>query len=213
MALTTVSAYKTYAGISGSGEDTLLGVLLGIAENQVRRACGRNLDTGFEKATRTETYDGTGGTTIQLREWPIVSITSVTEIDDAGGETVLDDSEYRVNSLNGVLFRVGAQFARFPVDAWGRPYVSDFGPAPCWADGFQNIEVVYSGGHDVSGGEVPEDLVGAIFRLIDIAYAQRRQDPSKQSESIGAYSYTMKAAAETDAAFLSLVAPFKTGVP
>ncbi len=213
MALTTITAYKTYAGITGSGDDTVLQVLLDAAVAQVRRACGRDLDTGFEKATRTETLDGSGGQTVQLAEWPVSSITSVSLIDDSGDTTALASTDYRVNTKNGILFRVGSQYGWYPSDVWGPMTGAEYGDAPRWPEGFQNISVVYSGGYDVGAGDVPDDLLLAVYRLVDIAFAQRRADPTKQSESIGDYSYTMKASAESDSSFLSLVHPFKTLVP
>lgn len=206
MALTTIAEYKVHAGITGTGEDALLTVLLGVVSAQIRRACGRNLTNGFESTSRTETYDGNDTDRLQLKEWPITSITSVSQIDDAGTSTALAATEYRIDADPGHLFRIGAVSGRFPRDSFGEPVGPEFGTYPCWTAGCQNWSIVYTGGYST----IPDDLKNAVWRLMDIAYAKRRTDPGKQSESLGAYSYTMKTALESDEEVRYLLRDFMT---
>lgn len=207
--LVTATEYKTYAGISGSGDDTVIGVLIDIACAQIRRYCGRNMTTGFDAAvTYTEKYDGNGYKQLQLTEWPITSITSVAEIDEAGTSTTLDATEYRVNLTNGILERLGARTGRFATNSFGEVDGPGWGWEPCWTEGLQNFTVVY-----VSAGIATDDLKFAVYQLIDWMYAERRRNPMMQSESLGAYSYTRMAMSDDPQAALvrSVCKPFRTG--
>lgn len=207
--IVSASEYKTYAGITGSGDDTVIGVLIDIACAQIRRYCNRNMTTGFDAAvTYTEKYDGTGYKSIQLKEWPITSITSVAEIDDAGTSTTLDATEYRPNLATGELVRLGAVTGRFATDSWGEVSAPGWGWQPSFVEGTQNYTVVY-----VSAGIATDDLKYAVYQLIDWMYAERRRNPAMQSESLGAYSYTRMSMSEDGEASLvrRIVGPFRTG--
>lgn len=208
--LVTTSEYKAYAGITVSTYDTLIGVLIDIACAQIRRYCGRNLTNGFETATRTELYDGNGSAELQLKEWPVTSITSVTLVDDAGGTSALETTgDYRADLNTGVLRRLGAQHGRFAYDDMGQVSAPGWGVSPCWDDGFQNWSVVYVGGYTT----IPDDLKYACYQVIDWLYAERRKNPALQSESLGSYSYTrMSMSEDSQAAILrGILATFKTG--
>ena len=183
--LISIAEYKVWAGITGTAQDALLTVLVDAVSMEVRRWCDRNLSNGFESASRTERYDGTGEQTIQLMEWPVASITSVT-IYTAGGDTeVLDADTYRVNGDSGVLSRIDPVLARFPTNAFGT-IESTFSVQPWFPAGFDNIEVVYTGGYS----PIPADLKMACYRLTDLAYSARGRNYGLQSESLGGYSYT-----------------------
>lgn len=211
-ALVTVAEYKTYAGITGSGDDAVLTVLIDAASAAVRRACGRHESTGFASATYTETIDGTGADTISLVEWPVSSVTSIKYIDDNGVETTIAATAYRVNLATGVVYMLGSGHGRSQVDSDGYMVVGGWGWEPKWTQGFGNYQAVYVGGYS----PIPSDLAYAVFRLVDIMFAERRQNPNLQSESLGAYSYARAsvaagAAAASDSEFDRLIAPFKSG--
>lgn len=190
MALTTTSEYKTYAGVSGSTNDARYATLISAAEAYIKRYTGRS----FESATFTHTFDGSGGESLQLREWPVTSITSVTQIYDDGTTQVLDASTYRFDGTtnNGILYRVftgrgrfgaynAAQFGRWepgPFQRFGNGYV--------WDMGYQNYRVVYVAGYTT----IPDELKLLVWKIVDVWFAGAGQDASLQSESIGSYSYT-----------------------
>lgn len=205
MALTTTAAYKTHAGISGSGLDSVLAQALSMAEATLRRMCGRDLSNGFESASRTEYVDGTDSDTVQLAEWPVTTMTSVHIVDDDGGLEEITD--YRVNTKTGVLTYLGAVRGRGVAMTPGIVDSVRFGVAPCWPSGTQNVKVVYTGGYS----SIPGDIVYAVHRLMDFAMAARGKGAGFQSESIGGYSYSMQAAGESDAAVSSIVYAFRTG--
>jgi hypothetical protein len=205
MALTTTTAYKTHAGISGSGLDSVLAQVLSMAEATIRRACGRDLSNGFESTSRTEYIDGTDAETVQLSEWPVTTMTSVHIVDDAGE---LDEvTDYRVNTKTGVLRYIGAAPSRVVAMVPGYMDSMRFGVVPCWPSGHQNIKVVYTGGY----ATIPGDIVFAVHRLMDFGMAARGKGAGFQSESLGGYSYSMQAAGESDAAVAAVFAAFRTG--
>jgi hypothetical protein len=183
--LISLSEYKTWANISGTAQDTLLNFLLGAVSTDMRRWCDRNLTNGFESAERTESYDGTDEQTIQLREWPVTSIAYVRAYRADGTYETLDSSTYRVNSDSGVLSRIDAVLARYPVSAFGS-VDSTFGVQPWFEQGFDNISVRYTAGYS----PIPDDIKMAAMRLMDLAYAARGRNFGIQSESLGQYSYT-----------------------
>jgi hypothetical protein len=185
MALTTLTDYKAFNGITGTANDTALGVIVTAVNAKVARYIDRTIETG----TFTEFYSGTGGETLRLKNYPITSITSVEERDDSGSYTTLASGEYRFNAESGLLFRIGARAgivrSSFEDDA-PRTRV---GIWPCWAPGFDNYRVVYVGGF----ATVPADLQMAIYTVIDEVVASRGRGTSVTSESIGAFSYTLGA--------------------
>lgn len=183
--LISIAEYKVWAGISGTAQDALLTVLVDAVSMEVRRWCDRDLTNGFELVSRTEKYDGTGEQTIQLMEWPVSSVTSVKVYSAGGTYETLDSNTYRVNGDSGVLSRIDPVLARFPTNAFGT-IESTFSVQPWFEAGFDNIEVVYTGGY----ATIPADLKMACYRLTDLAYTARGRNMNLQSESLGGYSYT-----------------------
>lgn len=204
--LISIAEYKVWAGITGTAQDALLTVLVDAVSMEVRRWCDRNLTNGFESVSRTERYDGNDEQTIQLIEWPVTSITSVT-LYTAGGDTeVLDADTYRVNGDSGVLSRIDPKTGRFPVTAFGTVNAT-FSVQPWFDQGFDNVEVVYTGGY----ATIPADLKMACYRLTDLAYSARGRNMGIQSESLGGYSYTNMDPAKTTAIKAELIRAYNTG--
>ncbi len=69
-AITTKTAYKTYAGISGTDDDALLDQLVLRATSAIESYCGRK----FQHDTYRERYDGSGDTELYLNQSPITEI-------------------------------------------------------------------------------------------------------------------------------------------
>lgn len=204
--LISISEYKVWAGISGTAQDALLTVLVDAVSMEVRRMCDRDLTNGFESASRTERYDGTGEQTIQLVEWPVSSITSVKVYTAGGSYDTLDADTYRVNGDSGLLSRIDPVLARFPTDAFGT-IESTFSVQPWFPAGFDNIEVVYTGGY----ATIPADLKMACYRLTDLAYAARGRNFGLQSESLGGYSYTNMDPEKTKSIKAEIIQAYNTG--
>ena len=204
--LISIAEYKVWAGISGTAQDALLTVLVDAVSMEVRRMCDRNLTNGFESVSRTERYSGTGEQTIQLTEWPVASITSVTVYTAGGTAEVLDSSTYRVNGDSGVLSRIDPVRGRFPVTAFGSVEAT-FSTQPWFEEGFDNVQVVYTGGY----ATIPADLKMACYRLTDLAYSARGRNFGIQSESLGGYSYTNANPKATNELKAELVRAYNTG--
>lgn len=206
--LVSLADYKTWRSITGTAQDTALTQLLTFVSADVRRWCDRDITNGFESATRTETYSGTNETTIQLNEWPVTSITSVTQLWAGGSTEVLDSSTYRVNSGTGLLSRIDAvrsRFASFRTD--GSMVAGTWLPEPNFGEGFYNFSIVYVGGYST----IPGDLQQAVCNLADIAYASRGRDMTLKSENMGQYSWTAADAAQVLKIKENLLDSFGTG--
>lgn len=192
MALITLTEYKTYAGISGSGNDTALQVLIDAAIDAIERFCGRDAG-GFESGTKTEYYDGNASEYLMLKSWPVTAVTSVKTLSsDSLTLTTMDSTSYRIhNSRN--LVRTGVRRGRFVYEDFAVGEIPDLLPAfdvqPQFQEGLGNVQVVYTGGFTT----VPSSLKLACYRLADMMWSNRRRDPAFQSESIGTYSYTLGA--------------------
>ena len=205
--LALLSVYKTWLGITSSTYDTALQLVLDSASAEIRRWCGRDETTGFSSATRTEYYDGNDEITIQLREFPITSITSVTIRYADGTTEALDSTTYRANTITGLLARIDASRGRF-VSMRSDLQVSmgTFLPEPRFPQGFANITVVYVGGYST----IPSDLQMACMRMSDIMWSARGRDPTLTSEKIGDYSYTRDAADAVAAIKTNLMQAYRT---
>jgi hypothetical protein len=203
--LISAADYKTYAGISATTWDTVLGVLATAVSVMIRRWCDRDETTGFEGgAAKTEYYDGNGSATIQLREWPVISITSVSERDAAGNLTALESTDYRADLRTGTLARHTASYGRL-VSMDGFPSIPGFGHEPCWSGGYQNWKVVYTAGYTT----IPGDIKLACYKVMDALFAERRKDMAGlQSESLGDYSYVNKPLGDYEVTLKKLAAPF-----
>jgi hypothetical protein len=184
MPLVTLANYKTYAGVRGGGYDAAIQLHINQAEAMLRDHAGRSSENGFESATRTEVYDGHGAETIQLREWPVSSITLVEERGTESSWTTVAASEYRVNESTGLLYRLGARHGRVVADRLGGGWNAAFGVAPSWGSDPQNVRVTYVGGY----ATIPADIAGVVYLLVDFLFANAGSDMTAVSESIGVYS-------------------------
>lgn len=93
----------------------------------------------IESSTDTVTLDGSGTSKLLLPRWPVTAVTSVTEIDTAGVETVLVYRTGYTWSDKGILTRVGGRW-------------------PCHD---RSVRVVCTAGHTV----VPANLARICRRL------------------------------------------------
>ena len=182
--LFTITEYKSYAGITGTGDDSVLTTLAAVVSAMVRQKCDRNRTNGFNSAARTETYSGTADTAIQLKEWPVTTLTSVSEVSDDGSTNALTSTDYRLDTETGILRLLGVRLGRFNRNEWG-DINSTWKPSPNFKEGVLNYSVVYTGGYS----SIPDDLKLACYKVVDALFAQRRRDPTLEAESIGAYSY------------------------
>lgn len=209
--LVSTSDYKAWRNISGSTFDTFIAQILGFVSADVRRYCSRDLTNGFESATRTERYSGPDEAIIQLNEWPITSITSVTQLYAGGDTSVVDSNSYRVDANSGMLSRIDVRRGRFASWAINQSngYAGNWKADPRFEEGFYNYSIVYVGGYST----IPADLQMAVCRLADVLFNQRGNDPSITAESLGQYSVTRMSQADFAQMRMDLLAPFNNGTP
>ena len=69
--LTTTARFKSYANITSSGDDTLIGLLIARATNAIQVFTNR----GLVVTTYREFYDGDGQNELALHNFPVVSVT------------------------------------------------------------------------------------------------------------------------------------------
>jgi hypothetical protein len=206
MPLATVANYKAWAGINGTGSDAAITLMLAQAEASVRRYAGRDMTNGFESANRTETYNGDGSAVLQLREWPITTLTTVEERDRAGTWTTLDADEYRVDTRTGQLYRLGATWGRIVSDFIGGGNNPAFGVDPAWSADPASVRVTYTGGYST----IPADIVAVVYMLIDYKLANAGGNPSATSETIGVYSVSTSGSSVTEHEILKSNMPSET---
>ena len=205
--LVTRTEYKVWRNITGTSLDTFIDQILGWVSSDIRAYCGRSESNGFESATRTEYHNGPGEAMIQLREWPVTSITSVTQRWAGGSTQTLDSNSYRVDPETGLLSRIDVdrgRFASFTATYLGQ--AGDFQPSPQFQEGFQNYTVVYVGGYST----IPGSLQKACCLLADMLFVGRGRDGSIQSESLGQYSYTLADQPKVDEIRESLLSDYIT---
>ncbi len=68
--LTTTARFKSYAGITSSDDDTLIGLLVARATNAIQVHCNRD----FVVTTYREFYDGDGQNELILSNFPVISV-------------------------------------------------------------------------------------------------------------------------------------------
>ena len=172
--LTSLTTYKTRAGIAVSTHDDELTILLAEAESIIQKYIGRILeDTGTD---RTEYYNGTGQNVIQVNAYPITSITSLGYLSGVSASvptyTNFTSSDYYFNSSTGEVVRfVGTGFYYFQEEISNK-FVTFY-------EGIKNIRIVYRGGYTSS--TVPNDLASAIYDLTGILMQGR--DGTKRTAS------------------------------
>lgn len=207
MAIITAAQVKEYLGVSGSGDDTLIGSLIGYAEAAALRFTNR--DAFASAVIAAEKHDGDGTSSLFTRATPISTMTSVTTIDDAGTETVRDSTDYRHNPNTGEIRLLGSSTARW---GGGSVYSPVAGPSeyryasPSWPYGFQNVSIAYTGGW--ADGSEPADLISALIETTAIMYRESKRDGTLASESLGDYSYTIKADDDRYKRVRMLLGPF-----
>ena len=153
---------------------TLLGYLLTAASDWVKEYCGRT----FTASLLAEKHNGTGDDTIFVDELPITSLVDVKILNDDGTTDTCDDLDFRYDAAVGEI-----KFQPDPTGDW------DYFPK-----GHQNITIDYNAGY----ATIPQAVQEAVCQ---VAIAMRAQgsnanNPALASESMGAYSYSLKGGAE-----------------
>lgn len=161
--LATRDEVKTYLGISGSSEDALIDQLLAGTDAWIKRYLGRDI----EAANYIEQVDGSGAPIQILKQYPIISVTSV--YDDTarafGSDTLLvENTDFLVYKEEGYLEIIDG---------------GDF------VEGQKNVKVSYRAGYETA--DIPKDLKQAEIELVANEY-RRKETEGVKAMTVGAFS-------------------------
>lgn len=202
-ALTTVARAKTFLGISGSGDDTLIERLVDAVTDFIEGFCDRRF---LKTVYSNEVYDGNGSNKMLLKQYPVVSgETFVLERRDAFNNrnawSAISSQAYFVKEDRGIIEYVGG-------------YISEGGVfirAP------QHYRVSYTAGYafdNATPGATLEsvgigDLEYAVWKLIGKAYNNRKLSSNVQTEKLGDYSITLRKEAMADPEINSILMKYR----
>lgn len=139
--LVTTAEVKTYLGISGSTHDTLIAELINIASEFIEVYC----NTTFSSDATTDKIDG-GQEFLITTKAPIISITSITDLEDS---TAVSTTDFDFYSESGRIYRINDNHL-YP------------GRQPKWFLGKQRYSVVYQAGY----AAVPEAVKWVCYEVI-----------------------------------------------
>lgn len=218
MAIVEIDYVKTYLGITGSSLDPQLQIWIDQANAIVCRYCDREFEyAAYPSASLTGSgdsgyYEGPVGRILALRQYPVIAITSIYR-DFTGWWGQNPDSPFAAATLltagidyalkldgclPGTSTRCSESGHVFSLTGgWGGRLIHRHGwVTPTFGLGLGNLKVAYTAGY--TADQMPEDLKAACCSII--AWIRRNYDKGGplQSESQGAYSYSLGSASSAD---------------
>jgi hypothetical protein len=158
------------------------------------------MSNGFESATRTEDYQSDSAE-LQLREYPVTSVTSITPInDDNTLGTEIDSTRYRLEARFGIVTFNSAQNGRAIRDADTDREVLSYWT---WNPRFNRVRVVY-----VSSAPAA-DLKHGLFQYVDALYSSIGRDLSISSTGLGSYSVSYASPEAALRSLMDILAPYR----
>lgn len=180
-ALTTRQRLIDFMGLSSSSLSTtqqnVLDRIIDVVTEYIENVVGRRI----KKATYTnEVYDGDGSEVLQLKNYPVVSVSSVevrasSENEDSWDS--IDSKDYYVNLDSGIIEGMGGYKFVKGRKMYRVTYIAGYD--------FDNVNTFLS---DTEGG----DLEYAAWKLAGSAYNQRKSSQNVVSESLGDYSVSFR---------------------
>jgi uncharacterized phiE125 gp8 family phage protein len=179
-ALTTLASVQAHLGLSAGVDESLLETLINQASDIVEKHIGR----AIKSATYTQYYDGDGSEDLILRNWPLISVTTL-HVDTArsfpDGSLLTADTDYVVYKEDG------------RISLLTEPLRNQYG-ANVFPSSRKCIKVVYVAGY----ATVPNDLIWAANEMVAYLYDNRSAASAVASQSIGGFSESYNDAAGTD---------------
>lgn len=169
-ALVTVGDAKTFLGLSGSGHDELITQLINQATDYIERKCQRRFAS---TAYSQEEYDGTGTVELVLKQFPVVSFTSLERNqvpDNTDSWETVDADDYWVENASGIITKTSKFYK-----------------------GTRNYRVSYTAGYST----IPYDLQFACCLLVGEVF-NARKGMGLRSESLGDHSVVFEATGQAN---------------
>ena len=162
----TTAEFKTYAGITSSDYDSIIGTLIdevtALFEAYTHRTWG---ETVTETVYFDIDYDDQD--MIMVQHFPITSVAGVWDSYDREKDTgteLTENDEYYVGYSTGKIRRADGTY---------------------WAQGNQTVKITYS-----ALASIPNDMKLAAKKQVNHEFLTRKGDEAMKSEKIGDYSYT-----------------------
>ena len=176
-ALTDLDNVKTFLGITGTDDDTLLEALINQAsafmeQYTSRKLKARDYDYSIAADKFDTFYDGDATSKLFLRQWPLNSVTSPILI--SGEEIAVASSTDYYGSTGFISYNLRGELY----------YESGF------ASGKQNIRVSYNAGY-AAGSPGYLELELLCQELVSLVYTQKDK-LAFRSERIGNYAYSVR---------------------
>jgi len=178
--LTTLTNLKQWLNVTNANDDTLLSRLITATSNYIQMWLNRTIPV----ASYSDYRDGSDGVTMVLKNYPIISVSSLT-IDG----NVIPPS---VPSPPGSLDPPGFVFDQFSIMLVGGTYA--------FTRGYQNIFIQYQAGYSV----IPFEIEQACIELASMRYRERDRI-GQVSKNIGGeiVSYSQKGLSDAIQSVLS----------
>ena len=176
MALDTLANVKARLGITGSTDDTFIGLLQDSANLAIANHCNRD----FEGGTFTEYFAG-GSEFVHLRNFPVSTVTSV-KVDASrafGSETVVTSSDYVVQTDRGVIQSVAGPFLPSKREGLVNTDIN------IWTRGPRVVQVVYT----TATSSVPNDVKEAYARLVGHWYRRVKTEVAGNFQNVTQQKY------------------------
>lgn len=162
-ALITVADCKTFLGISGTDDDTVLELLVNAASKKAIQICGRELVT-VARTYYTESPRA-GSRILQLRTWPVSTDPAIVIYQDTdyawGAATLVAATAYSLHAATGAVTLIDS--------------------GTTWYTASKSIKITYTAGvGTIVGTDIPDDLKLAVSMLVGW-YMQRRNTPGLKS--------------------------------
>lgn len=203
----------TYSNVAAGTVAAFIDQLIDDVDAEIERYCNRT----FATATFTEKYDGDGTPFLQLLNYPVTSVTSISWVSDTGTLTAYPTNTYRYEGTTGRVqlnnavqaYGGGASgppgYAGFYGDygAYGTPAYTR-GWINAFPEGFQNVQVVYVGGYST----IPADLSRVATEMVVDLYLNRRTNPRAGGESVAPVSVSFMPMSDQILKWAERLAPF-----
>lgn len=178
-ALTTLARAKSFMGVSGDSEDTVITILINQATGFIESFLNRNL---LSQTYTEQEYDGTGTDTLVLKHQPVTAFSKL-EVNTSGDSTA---SWQEIQSKNYFWYENGIVELNNPTAGFLDQDAGKFLPHP------KKYRATYTAGYlidfanenDPSSHTLPLDIEYACMKLVS-AMRNARKGEGLQSAQVG----------------------------